>query len=174
MSAAKDIKKKIEELREKIRYHNYRYYVLDKPEIDDAEYDRLMRELEGLEKEHPDLVTPDSPTQRVGASPLEEFGTVKHAIPMLSIENALDEGELREWVDFVSDQLRLLGRRSGHAFSLGDRVQVRIVGTSVARRQIDLELVEHEASEVPLPTPGNKGRAKPRVLGGRTGARRRR
>ena len=105
MSAAKDIKKKIEELREKIRYHNYRYYVLDKPEIDDAEYDRLMRELEGLEKEHPELVTADSPTQRVGASPLEEFGTVKHAIPMLSIENALDEGELREWVDFVGRSL---------------------------------------------------------------------
>jgi ribonuclease R len=112
----------------------------------------------------------------------EEWGTIS-GVTSFGFFVALDEpfveglvrmDRLREWVDFVSDQLRLLGRRSGHAFSLGDRVQVRIVGTSVARRQIDLELVEHEASEVPLPTPGNKGRAKPRVLGGRTGARRRR
>jgi DNA ligase (NAD+) len=105
MSAPKSVVKKIDELREQIRYHNYRYYVLDSPEITDAEYDRLLRELEGLEKEHPELVTPDSPTQRVGAKPLEEFGTVTHAIPMLSIENCFSDDELREWVDFVQRQL---------------------------------------------------------------------
>jgi len=105
MSASKDIQKKIEDLREKIRYHNYRYYVLDSPEVTDAEYDRLMRQLEALEDEHAELITPDSPTQRVGAQPVEAFGTVTHAIPMLSIENALNEGELREWVDRVHRSL---------------------------------------------------------------------
>jgi len=105
MSAVKDIQKKIEDLREKIRYHNYLYYVLDSPEVTDAEYDRLMRQLEELERAHPELITPDSPTQRVGAQPVEAFGTVTHAIPMLSIENALDENELREWIDRVHRSL---------------------------------------------------------------------
>ncbi len=87
---------RIRELRDQINYHNYRYYVLDNPEISDAEYDRLFRELEELERQHPELVTPDSPTQRVGAAPAEEFGTVRHAIPMLSLENAMDEPEMEE------------------------------------------------------------------------------
>ena len=75
--------KRISELRELIRHHNYRYYVLDDPEASDAEYDRLMRELEELENKHPELITPDSPTQRVGAAPAEEFAPVQHAVPML-------------------------------------------------------------------------------------------
>ncbi len=91
-------RKRIERLRREIENHNYRYYVLDDPQISDAQYDRLMRELIALERAHPELVTPDSPTQRVGAKPLTEFGTVEHAVPMLSIENALEEGELRKWV----------------------------------------------------------------------------
>ncbi len=86
--------KRIRDLRDQIHYHNYRYYVLDDPEVSDAEYDRLLRELEELERQHPELVTPDSPTQRVGAAPAEEFGTVPHAIPMLSLENAMDEPEM--------------------------------------------------------------------------------
>ena len=92
-----DYKKRIQELRDLIHYHNYRYYVLDDPEISDAEYDRLMRELMELEKEHPELITPDSPTQRVGAPPLEAFETVEHAIPMLSLDNAFDDTEMIEF-----------------------------------------------------------------------------
>jgi len=101
MPELKDIRKRAEELRRLINYHNNRYYVLDDPEISDAQYDRLMRELNEIEKKHPELVTPDSPTLRVGAEPLEAFGTVRHLTPMLSIENALDRGELNEWIDRV-------------------------------------------------------------------------
>lgn len=88
---------RIEYLREAINRHNYLYYILDSPEISDAEYDRLMKELEGLEKLFPELVTSDSPTQRVGAPPLEEFGTLKHTIPMISLQNAFTEGEAIEF-----------------------------------------------------------------------------
>lgn len=101
MTAPEEIRKKIEDLREQINYHNYRYYVLDRPEVSDSEYDRLLRELEELESRHPELVTPDSPTRRVGAQPVEAFGAVRHAVPMLSIQNALNEGEVREWMDRV-------------------------------------------------------------------------
>ena len=103
---ANEIQERIEALRTQIRTHNYRYYVLDDPEIPDAEYDRLMRELEGLEAAHPEFITEDSPTQRVGAEPVEAFGTVEHAIPMLSLENAFNEQELRE---FDARVKRLLG-----------------------------------------------------------------
>jgi DNA ligase (NAD+) len=87
----------IELLRDEIRRHNKLYHVDDNPEISDAEYDRLMRRLQGLEAAHPELITPDSPTQRVGAAPLEEFGSVTHTIPMLSLANAMNEEELREF-----------------------------------------------------------------------------
>src|SRR5882724_9471983 len=90
-----DIDSKIESLREEIRHHEYRYYVLDDPEIADAEFDRLMNELKRLEAEHPELVTPDSPTQRVGGKPREGFQKIRHSSPMLSLDNALDESELR-------------------------------------------------------------------------------
>lgn len=89
------VQARLEELRRQIHYHNYRYYVLDSPEIGDAEYDRLFRELQALEAKYPHLITSDSPTQRVGAPPLEEFGTVTHLHPMLSLSNAFDESELR-------------------------------------------------------------------------------
>ncbi|CAA9445479.1 MAG: DNA ligase (NAD(+)) [uncultured Rubrobacteraceae bacterium] len=101
-----DIRGRIEELRARVRYHNRRYYVEDAPEIGDAEYDALYRELEALEAGHPELVTPDSPTQRVGAEPLEEFEQVRHAVPMLSLANARKLEDLREWDARVR---RLLG-----------------------------------------------------------------
>src|SRR5919107_6347916 len=97
---------RIEDLRELVRYHNRRYYVEDAPEITDAEYDALYKELEGLEGEHPELVTPDSPTQRVGGEPLEGFEQVHHAVPMLSLANARKLEDLYEWDARVR---RLLG-----------------------------------------------------------------
>jgi len=90
-----NIIKKIEELREKIRYYNYRYYVLDDPTISDVEYDRLMRDLIELEEKYPRYITPYSPTQRVGIEPVSEFTTVKHIAPMLSLANAFSTEELR-------------------------------------------------------------------------------
>lgn len=92
-----DVHKKIEALREEIRYHEHRYHVLDTPEISDAAYDALMRELKELEAKHPELVTPDSPTQRVGGKPKEGFAKVAHSRPMLSLDNAMSEEELRDW-----------------------------------------------------------------------------
>jgi DNA ligase (NAD+) len=96
-TAAKTVQHKIEALRDKIRYHEHRYYVLDSPEISDAEYDRLVNELKKLEAEHPELITPDSPTQRVGGKPREGFVKVEHSSPMLSLDNAYNEQELRDW-----------------------------------------------------------------------------
>jgi DNA ligase (NAD+) len=91
------LNKKIEALREKIRHHEYRYYVLDDPELLDADFDKLMNELKRLEAENPKLVTPDSPTQRVGGKPREGFVKAKHSSPMLSLDNAYSEEELRDW-----------------------------------------------------------------------------
>jgi DNA ligase (NAD+) len=99
------IVEQIEELRKEIRYHNYRYYVLDSPVVSDAEYDRLMRELQELEAAHPLLVTPDSPTQRVGAEPLDRFEKVRHPKPMLSLSDAFEEEELRAWLERISKLL---------------------------------------------------------------------
>src|SRR3954451_22001673 len=86
------------ELREQLHHHGYRYYVLDDPEIGDDDYDALLDELRALEAEHPDLVTPDSPTQRVGGEPVSGLTKVQHEIPMLSLANARSEEELRAWV----------------------------------------------------------------------------
>ena len=97
MAAAKDFQKKIEALREKIRHHEYLYYVLDNPEISDAEFDTLMQQLKDLESQHPALVTPDSPTQRVGGKPREGFVKVRHSTPMLSLDNTYNEEELNDW-----------------------------------------------------------------------------
>lgn len=95
--APKDIVERVTWLRKEIEYHNYRYYVLDDPVISDVEYDALMRELEELEERHPEFKTPNSPTQRVGAPALEEFGTVTHTIPMLSLANAMEEEDVIEF-----------------------------------------------------------------------------
>src|SRR5579885_2569262 len=96
-AAAHDVKAEIEELRREIRRHDYLYYVLDAPEITDAEYDALFRRLEALEKAHPELVTPDSPTQRVGGAPLPKFETVRHRHPRLSLANATSRDEVAEF-----------------------------------------------------------------------------
>jgi DNA ligase (NAD+) len=93
----KTIEENIEKLRDLIRHHEYLYYVQDAPEIPDAEFDRLMQELKKLESAHPELITPDSPTQRVGGKPREGFLKVEHSRPMLSLDNALNEQELRNW-----------------------------------------------------------------------------
>jgi DNA ligase (NAD+) len=97
MPAEKDVEKKTEALREKIRHHEYLYYVLDNPEISDLDFDKLMRQLKDLEAEHPALLTPDSPTQRVGGKPREGFVKVRHSSPMLSLDNTYNEEELRDW-----------------------------------------------------------------------------
>lgn len=96
----------IEELREKIREHNYRYYALDNPQITDAEYDRLMQRLRELEAQYPESVTPDSPTQRVGATPLSAFKTVVHEMPMLSLDNAFSDEDLLAFNQRVQDRLK--------------------------------------------------------------------
>ncbi len=108
MSATKSVKRRAEELRRQIAHHDHRYYVLDDPEISDPEYDDLLRELRGIEEEHPELLTPDSPTQRVGGAPLDKFRQVTHHEPMLSLANARDEDELRAWAKRVERQLERL------------------------------------------------------------------
>jgi DNA ligase (NAD+) len=102
-SQSKDVEKKIEALREKIRHHEYLYYVVDNPEISDLEFDKLMRQLKDLEAEHPELVTADSPTQRVGGKPREGFVKVPHSSPMLSLDNTYSEEELRDWERRVNE-----------------------------------------------------------------------
>ncbi|MGC9197973.1 MAG: NAD-dependent DNA ligase LigA [Acidobacteriaceae bacterium] len=96
---------RVEALRERLRYHEYRYYVLDDPEWSDAQYDAAMNQLRALEVEHPEWVTPDSPTQRVGGKPKEGFAKVAHSRPMLSLDNVYNEGELRAWAERVTGAL---------------------------------------------------------------------
>jgi DNA ligase (NAD+) len=132
----KDVNKagqRVAELRETINYHNYRYYVLDSPEISDAEYDELMKELKQLEAEHPELVTSDSPTQRIGAPPVEAFGVVEHPQPLLSLANAFSYEELAAWHKRVSN---LLG---GRQFDLV--CEPKIDGLAVALTYVDGLLV---------------------------------
>src|SRR6185503_2429260 len=101
----KDPAFEIEQLRDELRRHEYLYYVLDAPEITDAEYDALMRRLQAIEAHHPELVTPDSPSRRVGGKPREGFLKVRHSSPMLSLDNALNEAELRDFDRRVRDLL---------------------------------------------------------------------
>jgi DNA ligase (NAD+) len=101
----KDVQKRLDELREEVNHHLYRYHVLDEPEISDADYDRLYDELKALEEEHPDLITPDSPTQRVGAPPSERFQKVEHLTPMGSLEKVSDDESLFKWADDVRKRL---------------------------------------------------------------------
>ncbi len=133
MRDVNEAKQRIEELRGLINYHNHRYYVLDSPEISDAEYDELMRELRQLEAEHPELVTPDSPTQRIGAPPVEAFGVVEHPQPLLSLANAFSYEELAAWHKRVSN---LLG---GRPFDLV--CEPKIDGLAVALTYVDGVLV---------------------------------
>jgi DNA ligase (NAD+) len=102
-----DVEQRIEALREELRHHEYLYYVLDQPAWTDAQYDRRVNELRALEAEHPELVTPDSPTQRVGGKPKDGFAKVAHSRPMLSLDNAYDADELRAWAERVAGGLAL-------------------------------------------------------------------
>ncbi len=126
------VKKRIEQLKAQINYHNYRYYVLDSPEISDAEYDELMRELKQLEEKYPQFLTPDSPTQRVGASPVEAFGVVEHSLPLLSLGNAFSKDELLAWHTRTSKLL------AGQQFNLA--CEHKIDGLAVALTYINGQL----------------------------------
>ncbi len=133
-----DVARKTAELRQKIRYHEHRYYVLDSPEISDAEYDTLVRELQAIEAEHPSLVTPDSPTQRVGGTPREGFQQVRHSAPMLSLDNALNEGELRDFDRRVRDLLghedyRYVGELKLDGLSLSVRFRNGVMTQAITR-----------------------------------------
>lgn len=99
------IQEQITQLRKTLNEHNYYYYVLDEPRIPDSEYDYLMRELQALEAQHPKFVTPDSPTQRVGATPLSAFAEVVHTIPMLSLGNAFEDKEVRDFEKRIRERL---------------------------------------------------------------------
>jgi len=123
----------IESLRDEIRRHEYRYYVLDDPEISDAEFDRLMNELKKLEAAHPELITSDSPTQRVGGKPREGFVKVAHSVPMLSLDNAYSEEELRNWERRVHE---LSGRKD-----IEYVCELKLDGMSLALRYEDGKLV---------------------------------
>ncbi len=105
MAKPSDIEQQLQQLRDSINQHNYRYYALDDPSVPDAEYDRLMRELQQLESDYPDLVTEDSPTQRVGAEPLEGFSQVIHEMPMLSLDNVFNPEELQDFGRRIQDRL---------------------------------------------------------------------
>ena len=126
------IQQRIEQLKADINRHNHRYHVLDSPEISDAEYDRLVRELKRLEEQYPQFLTPDSPTQRVGAAPVEAFGVVEHLYPLLSLGNAFSDEELTVWHTRTS---RLLGEEQ---FDLV--CEHKIDGLAVALTYIDGQL----------------------------------
>ncbi|MBI3776451.1 MAG: NAD-dependent DNA ligase LigA [Gammaproteobacteria bacterium] len=107
MPAPKHLAQRAAKLREQINYHNHRYYVLDRPEIPDSEFDRLVRALEALENQYPELITADSPTQRVGGTPLPEFAQVRHTVPMLSLSNAFTDTEVSDFVRRIHERLEL-------------------------------------------------------------------
>lgn len=121
-------------LRDRIRQHNYRYYVLDDPSVSDAEYDLLMRELRALEADHPDILTPDSPTQRVGGAASDSFAKVRHPVPMLSLGNAFDEDDVRTWRERA---MRLLGTDAHLSYT----VEPKIDGLAIALTYEDGVLV---------------------------------
>ena len=121
---------RIAALRDQIRHHEERYYVHDAPDITDAEFDTLMDELKALEREHPELVTRDSPTQRVGGRPVEGFETVEHAAPMLSLDNAYNEAELRAFDERVR---KVLGGRPSVTYA----AELKIDGLSMALTYVD-------------------------------------
>ena len=135
MSGNSNVRKRAEALQEKINHHNFLYYVENRPEISDREFDALMEELLRLEREHPDLVTPDSPTQKVGGQPIEAFETAEHILPMLSIDNTYNEGELRE---FHARLGRLLAEGERWSYAIEpkiDGVAINLVYADGALRQ---------------------------------------
>ncbi len=171
-TSAKELMRKLETLRDKVRYHEHRYYVLDDPEVSDAEFDRLMDELIALEKEHPELITPDSPTQRVGGKPSSQFASVPHSSPMLSLAKTTSEAELRDWerrvheltgttkVDYVCelklDGMSMALRFEAGALSLGITRGNGTTGEDVTAnvrtiRSIPLNVSEQKLKQAGLP-----------------------
>jgi len=132
MTDLEKARERIEQLKADINHHNYRYHVLDNPEVSDAEYDRLVRELKQLEELYPQFLTPDSPTQRVGAAPVEAFGVVEHRIPLLSLGNVFSGEELTAWYTRTA---RLLGEER---FDLV--CEHKIDGLAVALTYVDGQL----------------------------------
>ncbi len=128
--AIKEIKQKIEDLRKKLHHWNYAYYVLDNPEVDDAVYDASMRELLEVEKKHPELITPDSPSQRVGTEPVSDFKKVTHKTPLYSLDNALNLDELEDWQEKI---FRVLGDSS----KIDYVCEMKIDGLAMALTYID-------------------------------------
>src|SRR5579883_3360552 len=129
---------RLEELRRLVEHHRFLYYVLDRPEITDAEFDRLFSELEQIEGRFPDLITPNSPTQKVGAAPSTEFKQIKHDIPMLSLSNAMSEKEIDRWVERIN---RLLDLDELRAAELEYVCELKIDGLSVALKYRNGELI---------------------------------
>jgi DNA ligase (NAD+) len=165
MAANKDAERKIEALREKIRHHEYLYYVLDRPEISDFEFDKLMQELQQLEAEHPNLITPDSPTQRVGGKPREGFVKVRHSSQMLSLDNTYSEEELRAWerrvhelsgrkdVDYVCE-LKLDGMSLSLGYDGGQLIRGVTRGDGTTGEDVTLNV--RTVRSVPLSIPKEK------------------
>ncbi len=127
-------KQQVAELRNQINQHNYRYYVLDDPQVPDAEYDRLLRQLQQLEQQYPDLVTADSPTQRVGAKPLDAFSQVRHALPMLSLDNAFSFEEMSDFDKRIKERLQTTGE-------IAMAVEPKLDGLAVNLRYKDGRLI---------------------------------
>lgn len=140
-SGGEDAAKAAARLRAELEQHNVRYYVYDEPTVSDAEYDGLMRQLEALEAEHPELVTPESPTQRVGAAPVSAFGAVRHAVPMLSLNNAFDEEEVTAFDRRVTDTLRGAGLL-GPAQQADYFCELKLDGLAISLRYEDGRLVQ--------------------------------
>src|SRR5499427_7000826 len=165
MPAAKEAEKKIETLREKIRHHERLYYVLDQPEVSDQDFDQLMQQLQKLEAEHPELLTPDSPTQRVGGKPREGFVKVRHSSPMLSLDNTYNEEELRAWerrvhelsgrnaVDYVCE-LKLDGMSLSLGYDDGHLVRGITRGDGTVGEDVTLNV--RTVRSVPLSIPKEK------------------
>lgn len=124
----------IDQLKQQLRYHNHRYYVLDDPEVPDVEYDRLFRELQKLEEQYPELLTTDSPTQRVGDRPLDKFDEVAHTIPMLSLGNVFSEDELNDFNQRVTQGLDV--EQTEYC------VEPKLDGLAISLRYEDGELVQ--------------------------------
>jgi DNA ligase (NAD+) len=134
MPASRKTIERIAKLRQVISYHNHRYYVLDDPEIPDSEYDKFLRELTTLEETHPELVTSDSPTQRVGATPATGFAQVRHEVPMLSLDNAFDEDEVMHFDRRVRERLDVPG-------PIDYSAEPKLDGTAISLRYEDGLLV---------------------------------
>ena len=168
MATTKEIEKKIEALRDQIRHHEYRYFVLDDPEISDAEFDQLMNQLKKLEAEHPTLITPDSPTQRVGGKPREGVVKAAHSSPMLSLDNTYNVDDLRNWerrvhelsgrsdVDYVCE-LKLDGMSLALLYENGRLVRGITRGDGTVGEDVTLNV--RTVRSIPLSIPKEKLKA---------------